>query len=190
MDWTVLIIFLVATAVMMFIERVGVPVTVQLSFKGDLKRESRWLAQYGQGACSVVVSLILWRLDGRRGHNGVPVWVPVLVAVIATGLVAVVVKRLLGRVRPNRENAGRFVGPTFRHISAQESFPSSHTASAVAMSVVLAHLYPAASPIFWTLAIICASLRYLMEAHWPSDIFAGCALGYGLAWLTLYLLLP
>jgi undecaprenyl-diphosphatase len=188
MDPTVLAILLIATAAMMLIERFGVPVTLQLTFKGDLKRESRWFAQYGQGACAVVVALVLWRLDRRLLHSAIPVFVPLLAAVFATGLAAVLVKRLLGRVRPNRENAGRFLGPTFRHVNSRESFPSSHTASAVAMTVVLAHFYPPAAAIFWTLAIICAGLRYLMDAHWPSDILAGVALGYGVAWLTLRLM--
>ena len=63
---------------------------------------------------------------------------------------------------------------------------SSHSACALALTVVLAALYPAAAPIFWVLAIVCALLRYLMDAHWPSDVFGGLALGYALAHLTLH----
>ncbi|HEX2971013.1 MAG TPA: phosphatase PAP2 family protein [Tepidisphaeraceae bacterium] len=185
---TLLSILLVGTAAMMLIERLGAPVTLQLSFKGDLKRESRWFAQYGQGACMIVISLLLWRLDERKLPSGLDIFVPLVVAVVATGLLAVVVKRLCGRIRPGRENAGRFLGPTWRHASYRESFPSSHTASAVATSVVLAHLYPQATPIFLVLAIICAVLRYLMDAHWPSDVLAGFALGYAVALATLNLM--
>jgi len=177
----VLIALSLLTALLLVTERFGAPLTLQLSFKGDLKRESRWFAQYGQGACAMVIALLLWRLDSR------PVFIPLLLAVFLTALLAVMVKRTLGRVRPGREDAGSFMGPTIRHVSARESFPSSHTASAVAMTVVLAHFYPAATAIFWGLAVICAVLRYLMDAHWPSDITAGVALGYGVAAATLYL---
>jgi membrane-associated phospholipid phosphatase len=52
------------------------------------------------------------------------------------------------------------------------------------MTLVLARLYPQAALIFWTLAIICAVIRYLMDAHWPSDVLAGFALGYAIAWAT------
>jgi len=104
-----------------------------------------------------------------------------LVGVFGASLISTGVKRILGRVRPNRENAGKFLGFTWRHDNSRESFPSSHSAAAVAMAVVLAQLYPPAAIVFWTLALICAGLRYLMDAHWPSDVLAGVALGHGLA---------
>ncbi len=182
MDATILTVLAVLAGGMMLVERAGAPVVLALNFKGDLKRESRWFAQYGQGACAVVVAMLLWRLDGRKLAHGLGTWVPVLTAVVVTGVVAVVIKRLVGRVRPGRELAGRFLGPTLKHESYRESFPSSHTASAVAMTFVLARLYPQAAAIFWTLAIICAVIRYLMDAHWPSDVLAGFTLGYAVAW--------
>jgi membrane-associated phospholipid phosphatase len=46
------------------------------------------------------------------------------------------------------------------------------------MSVMLAIWYPAAAPTFWSLAIACALLRYILDAHWPSDVLGGVALGY------------
>ena len=39
-------------------------------------------------------------------------------------------------------------------------------------------LYPQAAAVFWTLGLITAILRYLMDAHWPSDVLAGIAIGY------------
>ena len=63
-----------------------------------------------------------------------------------------ILKRLIGRVRPGREDAGKFLGPTFRHANYRESFPSNHTACAVALSAMLAHLYPQAAYTFWGLA--------------------------------------
>jgi membrane-associated phospholipid phosphatase len=91
---------------------------------------------------------------------------------------------LIGRVRPGRENAGKFLGPTFKHANYRESFPSSHTACAVALSAMLAHFYPAGAPTFWTLAVICGLLRYVLDAHWPSDIVGGIIAGYVIAETT------
>src|SRR5947209_9927723 len=162
MNYPVLICLLALCGASMLVERMGVPTTLALTFKGDVKRETRWLAQYGQAICTAVAALLVWRLDHAPGHRGA-VW-----AVVAAGAVASVgaflVKRVLGRVRPGRENAGRFMGPTLRHANWRESFPSSHSASAVALSTVLAHLYPAGAEVFWSLAIICAVLRYIMDA--------------------------
>lgn len=168
----------------MVLERKGLSLTANLSFKGDLKREGRFLSQYGQGVCVVVVAALIWRMDHHKLPTGFDSFVPVLAATFGTAMIAVVIKRSCGRVRPGREQAGQFLGLSLRHQSYRESFPSLHTASAVAMTVVLSRLYPQAAVIFWILAVICASLRYLMDAHWPSDVLAGFALGYSAGWIA------
>lgn len=172
-SWTVIALTTIACFVMMLVERSGVRTTLQAHFKGDLKRESRWWAQYGQGACTVFVAIVIAQLD-RTHRLG---FVAVLAAAFGASAVCTLIKRSVGRVRPNRENAGKFLGPTLKHANFRESFPSSHSASAIALSVVLAQLYPPAAVTFWVLGVGCAALRYLMDAHWPSDVLGGIALG-------------
>jgi membrane-associated phospholipid phosphatase len=168
-----------ASVLLIILERRGLPVVLALHFKGDIKRESRWFAQYGQAACTLVAAGLVWRLDSRiLQKTNLPCAMLILVAVFGVSIVSTIVKRLLGRVRPGREDAGKFLGFTWQHANHRESFPSSHSACAIALSLVLARLYPAGAAIFWTLAILCAALRYLMDAHWPSDVLAGIAVGY------------
>ena len=162
---------------LMLLEKRGLKTTLALAFKGDIKRESRWLAQYGQAVCTVVAAALIWQLDPR--HRAIVL--PLLVIVFCASVAATIVKRLVSRVRPGRENAGRFLGPSWRHANYRESFPSSHSAAAVALSVVLSLLYPQAAITFWALALSCAALRYLLDAHWPSDVVGGIALGYAVA---------
>ncbi len=171
-----------ACAVMILVEKAGAPTTLVLNFKGDVKRETRWLAQYGQAVCTLVAAWLIFQLDpGRRR------WIaPLLVATFGASIVAAIIKRLFGRVRPNRENAGKFMGPTWRHSNFRESFPSSHSAAAMALSGVLAIAYPRGAIIFWTLALLCAALRYVLDAHWLSDVLGGLALGYAAAQLTVH----
>ena len=178
MNLGLLVILLAGCGVLMLLERRGLKTTLALNMKGDIKRESRWLAQYGQALCTGVAAVLVWQLDAGRREKAV---VPLVVAVIAATGIATVIKRLVSRVRPGRENAGRFLGPSWKHANYRESFPSSHSASAVALSVMLAILYPPAAATFWALAIACAGLRYLLDAHWPSDVLGGIALGYGVA---------
>jgi membrane-associated phospholipid phosphatase len=187
MSWTLLIILAAACAALMLLERLGMPTTLDLHFKGDVKRETRWLAQYGQSVCTPVAALLVYQLDPSPARA--PFWraLALLAAVSATSLSALILKRALGRVRPNREHAGRFLGPALRHANSRESFPSSHSACAMALSTVLANYYPQAAPTFWALAITCALLRYVLDAHWPSDVLAGLTLGYALAHATLHL---
>ncbi len=163
---------------MMVLETWGLPTTLSLSFKGDIKRESRWLAQYGQSVCTPVAAVLVWQLDPRHRREAIII----AISVLACSTSCMVMKRLLSRVRPGRENAGKFLGPSWKHANYKESFPSSHSACAVTLSVMLSMLYPAAAPTFWTLALLCAGLRYLMDAHWPSDVLGGIALGYGVAY--------
>src|SRR2546423_1911883 len=183
MNLLVLLILLGACVVSFILERTGFPTTLQLHFKGDIKRESRWLAQYGQSVCTPVAALLVWQLDPK------PDLKPVMVigCVLATSITCLLVKRLLGRVRPGRENAGKFLGPTWRHANHRESFPSSHSACAVALSAVLASLYPNGAATFWALAIICALLRYLLDAHWPSAVLGGSALGCAVTFAVMAL---
>ena len=170
-----------AGLLMMILESCGVPVTLKLSFKGDIKRESQWLAQYGQAVCTTIAVLLVWKLDPSRHYAK---WA-IASASVGASVVSFFIKRITGRVRPNREHAGQFLGPTLKHDNARESFPSSHSASAMALSVSLAILYPQAAGIFWTLGITCAILRYLMDAHWPSDVLIGIALGYASGFLAV-----
>ncbi|HEV8379496.1 MAG TPA: phosphatase PAP2 family protein [Tepidisphaeraceae bacterium] len=177
MVWVIAGILVAVAAMLMIAERMGAPVVLALEFKGDLKRESRWLAQYGQGACTLVAAGLMLLLDQRRLKHNLQPGVLLLIVVFGTSLICMLFKRILGRVRPGRDDAGKFLGFTWHHDNSRESFPSSHSASAMAMSMLLAKLYPQAAMLFWALALICAALRYLMDAHWPSDVVAGIALG-------------
>ena len=183
MNVLVLIILLAASVVLFILERAGVRTTLDLHFKGDIKRESRWLVQYGQSVCTPVAALLVWELDPNSGLKPLMV----IAAVLAVSLTCLLLKRLVGRVRPGREHEGKFLGPHLKHISDRESFPSSHAACAVALSAVLVALYPHGAFTLWGLAIIVALLRYLMDAHWPSDIVGGAALGYGISHVVMAL---
>jgi len=178
MNPVLLIALVLACGVLMLFERRGLRTTLKLTFKGDVKRETRWLAQYGQAVCTAVAVALIWQLDPPRRRTVVPI----IVAVLGASLLSTLIKRSVSRVRPGRENAGRFLGPSWRHANFRESFPSSHSACAVALTVMLSRLYPPAAITFWVLAILCAVLRYILDAHWPSDVLGGIALGYGFAY--------
>src|SRR4051812_29707228 len=167
------IVLLAACAVLMVLEWRGVRTTLELHFKGDVKRETRWLAQYGQSVCTPIAALLVYQLDPGDPDRRLSRAILIIAGVSAASVLTMLLKRTLGRVRPGREHAGRFLGPSLKHSNHRESFPSSHSACAVALSVLLTILYPAGGATFWGLAIACAGLRYLLDAHWPSDVLGG-----------------
>ncbi len=193
MTLTIVILLTVLAAVLMFLEMRGVPITLKLSMKGDIKRESAFLAQYGQ---SVATPIAAWLMAIAKGQDQfrfqLRIFCIICLTVIGTSLTSTIIKRSLGRMRPNRENAGKFTGPAWRNDNQRESFPSSHSSCAFALSMTLIYYWPEAAVVFWLLAFITAILRYLMDAHFPSDVIAGSLLGvvmgyYGVIWLDLNL---
>ncbi|HEY0007753.1 MAG TPA: phosphatase PAP2 family protein [Tepidisphaeraceae bacterium] len=165
---------LAAAGFTMVLERRGVPTTLQLKSKGDIKRETQWLAQFGQATATVVAAVLIHAFEPAQIMKPVAL----LTAVFGTSLMVYVIKRLTGRVRPRREQAGQFLGPSLTSANWRESFPSSHSACATAAAVALSGFYPQAMVVFWALALVASLLRYLMDAHWPSDVLAGMAVGY------------
>jgi len=181
--WDIFLSLVVACAILMVLERRGAPVILTLTIKSDIKRETRFLAQYGQFFCCAIAATLVYTLGGSTWRDHGPgIAVCVLSAPFIAGALGMVVKRLLGRVRPGHENAGRFMGFDAGHANWRESFPSNHSATAMALSVGLAYLYPPAAWVFWLLAAITGLLRYLQDAHWPSDVLAGMAFGYATAY--------
>src|SRR4051812_9907140 len=96
----VLSILLIACVLMFVIERSGLGTTLDLHFKGDIKRESRWLAQYGQSVCTPVAALLVGTMDPNARLKPFMI----IAAVLTASLACMLLKRTLGRVRPGREN--------------------------------------------------------------------------------------
>jgi membrane-associated phospholipid phosphatase len=67
------------------------------------------------------------------------------------------------------------------------SFPSGHTATAVAMAIGLSYVYPRGRAVFFFMAILASLQRLFSGAHFASDILTGLTitLALGIAWLWL-----
>ena len=98
MHWWVLFILGIASVVLIIAERMGMRATMQLSFRGDIRREAAFLAQYAQSVCTPLICILVWQLD-PRGYKAA---LAVLAAVGATAVIGMFLKRSFGRVRPLR----------------------------------------------------------------------------------------
>lgn len=100
-------------------------------------------------------------------------------SVLYTGLAVSLLKYTVGRSRPYT-NEGPVTMFTYSFQEANVSFPSGHTATAFAISTVLANRIdnPFATVALYGLAGFTGYQRIYDNKHWFSDVFVGAAIGY------------
>src|SRR6185295_10423885 len=99
----------------------------------------------------------------------------ILAASLGSGMLANALKLFLGRTRPQHFNLhGRGLDtfsswfPFLSNGSWEQSFPSSHTAVAAGLAIVLAYYYPRGRWLFPALAILAGFERIVDEYHYLS----------------------
>lgn len=103
-------------------------------------------------------------------------------AVLGAGLLNVGLKVLAGRCRPELFFRENLYGFTFLRTDAGYwSFPSGHTASAMAAMTVLSLLFPRWTPLFLLHAALVGLSRVALMEHYVSDVIAGGVVGLTVA---------
>ena len=102
----------------------------------------------------------------------------VLIAVAAADGIANLLKAAVGENRPGEPDP-------LVTIPHSHSFPSGHTATAVAAAIVLSYFAPRAAPLFAILAAAVAYSRLYVGVHFPLDIVGGALVGAATALLLL-----
>lgn len=133
---------------------------------------------YGQGMLLLGVFCVLPALTRRIPR--------ILAAAIAAGLTANVIKLLVGRQRPkyfdvtsdSAIDSFERMFPFLSDGASLKSFPSAHTASAVAFAVLLSHLFPRGRWLFGASAALVAVQRIEVCEHFVSDVFVAAAVGW------------
>lgn len=143
-----------------------------------------WVTLFGQGwvlgAIGLAVALIGHRLGRRKLLRAGLVAVP---ALIASGLLARVVKILVSRPRPGVvDQDPAHWGPSLA--AAYNSFPSGHATAAFTLAAVLAAASPSWRPALYGLAALIALSRVVVDAHFVSDVVAGGLLGWAVGRLA------
>ncbi len=108
---------------------------------------------------------------------------------VTGGLSAGLVKLLVGRTRPDHfdfdhlQVLDSFQGvlPFLSNGEPGQSFPSAHTATAVAFAVAMTYHFPHAQWLCYSLAALVGLQRIEAGQHFPSDVFAGAAVGWMVA---------
>ena len=125
--------------------------------------------------------IIVGSIAGIFPANTAAMWRLWLAVAVTFVVVDDVVKPLFARPRP-------FQVMEIALIDARpntESFPSGHAAMAAAGALAGVRMLPRAAWILWPLATVVALSRVYLGVHWPTDVIAGIALGYAIAWFVL-----
>jgi membrane-associated phospholipid phosphatase len=136
---------------------------------------------FGYGVTVGVILLVVVVLDPAKR-----LLIPrLLLMVYGAGLAADGIKLLLARTRPRDFQFTGTIWNSFGKLlplghggSSQHSFPSAHTATAVALAVTLAALYPRGRWLFGVFAALVGCQRIVSGAHFASDVFWGASLGW------------
>jgi membrane-associated phospholipid phosphatase len=102
----------------------------------------------------------------------------VFVSIGGAGLIATLVKNILGRARPELfETMGPFEFKLFAFLSDYASFPSGHATNIFAFATVIGMLWPRGKVLLYTIAAWIAASRVLLGEHYFTDVVFGAILG-------------
>jgi undecaprenyl-diphosphatase len=143
--------------------------------------KSGWILTLA-GVCAAAFAVLRRRAGSRRNRAAwgyaMQVSLFVLAAVAVTGIAVSLIKNSIGRARPKHfEALGSFDFTPFAFQADFAAFPSGHATTIFALATAVAILWPRLRYIVLAAALIVAASRFLIGAHYLSDVLAGTAFG-------------
>jgi len=163
-----------------------------LRLPGDLRKLISLMELFAHGlGCVLILGTLIWVDE----HNRRKLWLA-SGFVLLCGVLSNAAKYLIPRRRPYTldeaplPSSWETWGTPFTESWFDEtlrSFPSGHTATAVAMAIGLSYVYPRGRYMFFFMALLASFQRLMSGAHYLSDILASVAMTVvlGAAWLLL-----
>jgi hypothetical protein len=155
--------------------------------EGSMRRASVVAAALG-GAVPLSLGAVMWAGGAVTGNDLVQhVGIESTQAVLLSGALTIGIKGLVGRSRPNAspDDPDEYRPGRGFFDASRASFPSGHTSAAFAIATVLSKelsaRYPARrwlirSALYGAAGTV-GFARMYQNAHWPSDVVTGAALG-------------
>ena len=187
--WVILALLALPAAVLMLGSDYTLGVWMQ-SFPDDLLPFAHWVTDLGEGVevlvttgllllLSALIPMASMRRRTQAGFNAVTAGAAfVFLSVAGGGLVALALKYAIGRARPVLlDSEGYLAFQPFAMHSDFAALPSGHSATAAAMAISLALVFPRLRAVFVSAGILICVSRQLVGMHWMSDTLMGWAVG-------------
>ncbi len=193
----IIVIFLVLSLLVMWTADYSLGIWMK-SFPAQLRGIAKWISSLGTGLLVLSFSgaLLIFailapahklRKSMRTGADLIATAAAfVFLAVAGGGIVDSLAKNIIGRARPELlDTNGAF---SFRPLAFHAdfaSFPSGHSATAGAMAMSLALVFPRLRPVFIPVGVLICLSRQWVGAHWASDTLMGWGVGVAFSlWLA------
>ncbi len=161
---------------------------IQITTLGD----SIWYFSF-----SIIFGFVLLFIKNKKIYSSSPkvfvrlffINILLFISVLVSGILAQILKHLIGRPRPNTMVAEDQIAINFFSFdSGYHSFPSGHATTIFAVALVLVFSLPKLKYFFYFLASVVAFSRVVVGAHYITDIIAGVCVAFIGFKLALYIL--
>lgn len=150
---------------------------VKVSHTGQyriIRSAFRTISRMGDGMFWYTLMLVIAMTQGQSGLYAV---LHMLTAGLSGTLVYKWLKQRTSRPRPFQVRQDVLLSGTPLDYF---SFPSGHTLHAVAFGAVAVQYYPQLLPVIFPFVMLVGMSRVVLGLHYPSDVLAGAAIGYGI----------
>ncbi len=144
----------------------------------------RYITYLGDSAPYIVGSFLLFIFYRKKKRDVAQKALFVLSSVLASGVVAVIFKVLIGRPRPKVYLHDHIYNPQFLEFHSKFwSMPSGHTTTAFAVATSFSIIWPRYKILFFIAAALVALSRVALCKHYLSDVIVAAVLGTFIVYL-------
>ncbi len=146
----------------------------------------KFITLFGVSKIYIIVGLIGFIYYKKIDENLSKVYLYILLSSLISGVIVTILKFIFAKSRPILYHTeGLFQFEWFKYGHNINSFPSGHSATAMAVWVGLALIFPKHKYLFISFAILIAVSRIGIDAHYLSDVLFGSFIGISIALLLL-----
>lgn len=149
---------------------------------------SQYITKLGKSEWILITAIAMYLFYRVKNTSFAQQGLFIFTSIALSGILVNILKTIFSRYRPKayfQDNLFGFDVFAFKTQYVFNSFPSGHSATAMGLAVALMLLFPKYRILAFLFGVIVASSRFIITAHYVSDVLMGSLLG-GLVSYGLY----